>query len=542
MRACPKCGTKYPDEVTFCSKDGTQLSDLDKVTQSLAREEGTVMGSYRLIKLLAEGGMGRVYLAEHTRLGRKVALKLLRSEYSSNAPAIKRFFREARTVNDINHENIIEITDFFEKEGGDNFYIMELLKGRSLTEVLKEEGALPVPRTIDIALQVCRALIAVHAAGVIHRDLKPDNIFLTERGSQKDFVKLLDFGVAKLLDVQDGMPVHQTGMGAILGTPQYMSPEQAGAKPVDRRTDIYSLGVILYEMVTGRVPLNAETYGEMVIKHLTVTPPSPTELRDLPQGIPGELEDLIMQCLEKNPNKRPQDMEEIARRLELVGRAESLELEVLDLATPRRRRRARIAVLFVILLGCAVVGFILVANLGGEQPRPQPHPEVALVPEDVGEVIPLEPIELAEVEISFDSKPQGAEVYRQGNPEPLGTTPFSATFDPESEPESFEFRLKDHQAVQQKVSLQENTRIAVTMAKIKKPPKATRGKKKKRKKRKKVETKGQEKPEEKKPEEKKPPGEEDASGTIDPFAEDKRSTKAPGCNMRVYQGNWPKRD
>jgi serine/threonine protein kinase len=489
MRACPKCGAKYPDEVTFCSTDGTQLSDLDKVTRSMARDEGTVLGTYRLLELLAEGGMGRVYLAEHTRLGRKVALKLLRSEYASNAPAIKRFFREARTVNDINHENIIEITDFFEKEGGDNYYIMELLKGKSLTDVLKEQGAMPVPRTIDIAIQACRALTAVHEAGVIHRDLKPDNIFLTERGGQKDFVKLLDFGVAKLLDVKDNMPVHKTGMGAILGTPQYMSPEQAGAKPVDRRTDIYSLGVILYEMVTGRVPLNAETYGEMVIKHLTVTPPSPTQLRDLPQGIPGELEDLIMQCLEKNPNKRPQNMKEIEQRLEMVGRAESLEIDTLALAAPRRKRAARIAVLFVVLVVCALAGFFLVPRLGGDRPETRPPAEATLLPEDVGAVVPLEPIEPEKLEVTFDSRPPGAEVFRSGASEPLGTTPFSLSFDPESEPQMFEFRLKGYQPMAQKVSLQENTKIAVTLARVKKPPKVTGGKK--RKKRKKVEPGGE---------------------------------------------------
>jgi serine/threonine-protein kinase len=509
MRACPKCGTKYPDEVTFCSKDGTQLSDLDKVTQSLAREEGTVMGSYRLVKLLAEGGMGRVYLAEHTRLGRKVALKLLRSEYASNAPAIKRFFREARTVNDINHENIIEITDFFEKEGGDNYYIMELLKGRALTDALREGGALPVPRVIDIAVQVGKALMAVHASGVIHRDLKPDNIFLTERGTQKDFVKLLDFGVAKLMDVQDGMPVHKTGVGAILGTPQYMSPEQAGAKPVDNRTDIYSLGVILYEMVTGRVPLNAETYGEMVIKHLTMTPVTPTELRDLPQGIPGELEDLIMQCLEKNPNKRPQDMSEIVRRLELVGRAESMEHDALTLAKPQPKRYSTLAVLFVVFLVCAVGGFIVVGQLGDK--RTQPPAEPTMEPENVGALLPLEPVEPEKIEVSFDSSPQGAEVYRQGAAEPLGTTPFSATFVPAPEPDVFEFKLKDHKTMQHKAALLENTTIAVTMAKAVKPPKVTKKKKKKRKRKKKKKDE---------PEVKKPPGEEDASGTIDPFKED----------------------
>ena len=515
MRACPKCGTKYKDEVTFCSKDGTQLSDLDKVTQSLAREEGTVLGSYRLIKLLAEGGMGRVYLAEHTRLGRKVALKLLRSEYASNAPAIKRFFREARTVNDINHENIIEITDFFEKEGGSNYYIMELLKGQPLTDVLREEGALPVPRVIDIAVQVCKALKAVHDSGVIHRDLKPDNIFLTERAGQKDFVKLLDFGVAKLMDVQDGMPVHKTGVGAILGTPQYMSPEQAGAKPVDNRTDIYSLGVILYEMVTGRVPLNAETYGEMVIKHLTMTPVSPTDLRDLPQGIPGELEDLIMQCLEKNPNKRPQDMSEIVRRLELVGRAESMEHDALTLAKPQPKRFSTAAILFVVFLVCAVGGFFVVAQLGGQRDQPLPPGEATMSPENVGSVVPPEPVKPekpAKIEVSFDSSPRGAEVFRQGAVEPLGITPFSASFVPASGPEMFEFKLKDHKTMQHKAALQENTTIAVTMAKVSKPPKVAKKKKKRRKKKKKKKKV--------EPEVKKPPGEEDASGTIDPFKED----------------------
>jgi len=504
MRACPKCGTKFPDEVTFCSKDGTQLSDMDKVARSMARDEGTVLGTYRLIELLAEGGMGRVYLAEHTRLGRKVALKLLRSEYANNAPAIKRFFREARTVNDINHENIIEITDFFEKEGGNNYYIMELLKGQDLTDVLKKAGALPVPRTIDIALQICKALTAVHASGVIHRDLKPDNIFLTERGGQKDFVKLLDFGVAKLMDVQDGMPVHKTGIGAILGTPQYMSPEQASAKPVDQRTDIYSLGVILYEMVTGRVPLSAETYGEMVIKHLTVTPPSPSELRDLPQGIPGEFEELIMQCLEKNPNKRPADMAEIETRLAHVGRMESLELDTLTLAKPRMRRVSRLTIMFTVFLVCGVVGFVLIALLNGDRswsPKSNPRPK------EVGAVMPLEPIKAEMVEIAFDSNPPGAEVYREGAADSLGTTPFSTTFDPDPEPEMFEFRLKGHQPMKQMVYLQENSKIAVFLARIKKPPK---GKKiKRKKKRKKVG-----------PGEKKPPGEEDSGGTIDPFKED----------------------
>jgi hypothetical protein len=263
------------------------------------------------------------------------------------------------------------------------------------------------------------------------------------------------------------------------------------------------------------VPLNAETYGEMVIKHLTMTPPSPTDLRDLPQGIPGELEDLIMQCLEKNPNKRPQDMSEIVRRLELVGRAESMEHDALTLAKPQPKRYSTLMVLFVVFLVCAVGGFVAVGQLSGPRDRSQPAAEPTMQPENVGSLLPLEPTEPEKpqkIEVSFDSSPRGADVYRQGAAEPLGTTPFSASFVPASEPEVFEFKLKDHKTMQHQAALSENTTIAVTMAKVSKPPKVAKKKKKKRRKRKKKKKD--------EPEVKKPPGEEDASGTIDPFKDE----------------------
>src|SRR4029078_3751375 len=159
-----------------------------------------VLGSYRLVKQIGEGGMGRVFTAEHTKLGRQVAIKILRSEYAGNIEAVKRFFAEARAVNLINHENIIEIGDFVENDNGRSYYIMKMLKGTDLRRLRDREQILPLPRAVAIALQIARGITAAHAHGIIHRDLKPENVYLIERGGSPDFVKLLDFGVAKLLN------------------------------------------------------------------------------------------------------------------------------------------------------------------------------------------------------------------------------------------------------------------------------------------------------------------------------------------------------
>jgi serine/threonine-protein kinase len=212
-----------------------------------------VLGSYRLLEQIGQGGMGNVFVAEHVKLGRRVALKMLRSEFTHNPEAVRRFFAEARAVNRISHDNIIEVSDFIESERGRSFYIMELLSGCDLRAVKERDGALPIGRALGIAIQVCRGLGAAHDAGIVHRDLKPDNIFLTERGGRRDFVKLLDFGVAKLLDDgPDGGMRFRTSAGVVVGTPEYMSPEQASGDPADHRSDIYAVGVILFEMVTGQ--------------------------------------------------------------------------------------------------------------------------------------------------------------------------------------------------------------------------------------------------------------------------------------------------
>jgi hypothetical protein len=279
---------------------------------------GTILGSYRLLQQIGAGGMGRVFVAEHVRLGRKVALKVLRSEYSGNIEAVKRFFAEARAVNCINHENIIEVSDFIENPNGASFYIMELLRGTELRMLQDQEGVLPLPRALNIALQVCRGVGAAHQAGVIHRDLKPDNIFLIQRDGRRHFVKLLDFGVAKLNNsTLDAASTFKTSAGIVVGTPDYMAPEQALGHTVDHRCDVYSLGVILFEMVAGRRPFVARSAREVMVQHMTAEPPRPSTLNPA-HGVPVELENLILDCLRKEPHERPATIRDVEQRLQLI--------------------------------------------------------------------------------------------------------------------------------------------------------------------------------------------------------------------------------
>jgi serine/threonine protein kinase len=302
--------------------DLREATDSGRIRRDCARADtaraypvGAVLGSYRLLQEIGAGGMGRVFVAEHIRLERRVALKVLRSEFSGNLEAVKRFFDEAHAVNCISHENIIEISDFVESRQGPSFYIMELLHGADLRNVQEQEGILPLERILRIGMQICSGLGAAHAAGIIHRDLKPDNIFLIERGGQRDFVKLLDFGVAKLMNATvDEAATFQTTVGMVVGTPDYMAPEQALGHPVNHLADIYATGVILYEMVAGRRPFIANSAREVMVQHLTAVPCRPSALN--PAGaIPEKLEELILACLAKEASDRPQSMSEVEQRL-----------------------------------------------------------------------------------------------------------------------------------------------------------------------------------------------------------------------------------
>jgi serine/threonine protein kinase len=272
---------------------------------------GTLLGSFRVVRVLGEGGMGRVYLAVHEVIGRRVALKVLRQKLASDPRAVSRFFVEAQLVNRIRHPGIVEVTDLF-VAGGMPCIVMELLEGRTFGEAIAA-GELTLPEILDIGAQIADALRAAHEAGVVHRDLKPDNVLLVsprpddERG-QGVVAKVLDFGIAKL-----GGPGSEPG--ALMGTPEYMSPEQLSGAEVDARVDIYALGVSLFHATVGRLPFSGEV-RDVVRQQLHAAPPRPSELAD----VPDDVDEVILTMLAKNPAHRPQTMAEVAAQLRALRR------------------------------------------------------------------------------------------------------------------------------------------------------------------------------------------------------------------------------
>jgi serine/threonine-protein kinase len=276
---------------------------------------GATIGNYRVVAKLGEGGMGSVYLAEHPLIGKKVALKVLHEEYSANQDVVSRFFNEAKAVNDIGHPNIVDIIDYgvVQTQSGPGFvyFIMEFLGGEALASLIQREAPIPPDRAFAIAVQVADALAASHQKGIIHRDLKPDNIYLIQRGRDKDFVKVLDFGIAKLTG--DGGGSRRTRTGIVMGTPAYMSPEQCEGKGnIDARTDVYALGIVLYELITGRVPFAGEGYGEVLVQHLTKRPERPTTVLG---AVPPLVEAVVMKSLEKKRDDRYQNMDDFIAAL-----------------------------------------------------------------------------------------------------------------------------------------------------------------------------------------------------------------------------------
>jgi len=269
---------------------------------------GQTIGNYRLTARLGEGGMGVVYLAEHPVIGKKVALKAIHPELSRNAEVVSRFVTEAKSVNQIGHEHIVDIADFGTTPGGEFYFIMEYLQGESLADRLKREGHLDATKAMVIGAQIADALDSSHEHGIIHRDLKPENIFLVARGGSKDFVKVLDFGLAKLTDTEEKVS-HKTRAGSVMGTPYYMAPEQCeGKTEIDHRADIYSLGVLLFEMLTGKVPFGGDGYGEIIVKHITMPPPS---VRSLVPELTPELDLILFRALAKDRTQRFQTMAEL---------------------------------------------------------------------------------------------------------------------------------------------------------------------------------------------------------------------------------------
>jgi eukaryotic-like serine/threonine-protein kinase len=240
----------------------------------MALNPGDVIdGKYRIVRLIGEGGMGAVYEGENARIHRKVAIKVLHSGVASDADAVARFEREAQAAGRIGSEHIVEVLDLGNLADGDRYMVMEYMDGDSLADRIQQRGRLTAQELYPIAVQLLDALIAAHAAGIIHRDLKPDNVYLVRRKNQDDFVKLLDFGISKFSAM--GGEFSMTRTGAVMGTPYYMAPEQAkGARDIDHRVDLYAVGVILYESISGQVPFNADTFNELLFKIVLEAPPS----------------------------------------------------------------------------------------------------------------------------------------------------------------------------------------------------------------------------------------------------------------------------
>src|SRR5690606_3684992 len=271
---CPHCHAPLAAEARFCPACGKAASATQSGTSwpaaggepDLVGRE--IAGRYRITKKLGEGGMGAVYRGEQLSLKRAVAVKVLRPELGSNQMILRRFNAEAEAVAKLSHPNTVNIYDFGQDTDGSLFIAMGCVEGRALRAVVQREAPVPPRRALAIALQVAASLSDAHAHSIVHRDLKPDNVMLQERGRQKDVVRVLDFGIAKLREDDRGTQVAMTQAGDMLGTPQYMAPEQIRGEAIDGRTDIYALGCMIYEMVTGRMPYEAQTVMAMLSKHL----------------------------------------------------------------------------------------------------------------------------------------------------------------------------------------------------------------------------------------------------------------------------------
>ena len=315
MATCPKCGTRYSSTVRICTHDGTVLNHDEAAPDP---QIGKMLdGKYRLDAFLSHGGMGAVYKATHVMLDKTIAVKLIKPELVTSAEVVRRFQREARAASNLNHPNIIAVYDLGQTDDGTLYIAMEYIDGPSLKDVIRKTGPMPVARIVTILRQVGSALSLAHSHNIIHRDLKPHNVMLAKGPGGQEVPKLLDFGIAKTFE-EGSTQLTQTGFA--LGTPQYMAPEQAAGKEVTAQSDLYSLGVMLYEMLTGEVPFDAPTTAAILIKQLTETPEPPSRRKP---GVSPALEAVAMQCLDKEPQRRFADADAFIEALNRVGAGEA---------------------------------------------------------------------------------------------------------------------------------------------------------------------------------------------------------------------------
>jgi serine/threonine protein kinase len=367
---CPRCQQVLAPDAHFCSSCGLSTAETNIQTEAFSQREtlkipvdplvGQVLNSkYQLVARLGEGGMGVVYVAHRLHIGGDVAVKVLHPEFVRDAKAIERFRREARSAAMIRHPNVVTIYDFNEaqSEGVPAYIVMELVRGTSLRDLLREQGKLPSARAVELMEQICAGVGAAHRQGIVHRDLKPDNVIIEPANDEsvRETVKVLDFGLAKLRDTSGEFSL--TNTGAMVGTPAYLSPEQCRGEPLDARSDVYGLGAILYEMLTGKRPFVATTIAGLIAQHLNEQPPP----FDSQLGIASTLQAACLRALSKNPDQRQPDASTFSREL----RATTLLSNVPGPADERPRKSGFLAwaLLGAFLLLCGVAAALTITYL-----------------------------------------------------------------------------------------------------------------------------------------------------------------------------------
>ncbi len=497
----------------------TRSGDSLAATPLPAREltpDTVIDARYKIIKRLATGGMGEVYRAVHVELGKPLALKVMLPELSQDQEFVARFKREAIASSRIGQQNIIDISDFGRTGDGRFYFVMEFVDGKTLVRY-RREGPFTFERVVHVGLQIARALAAAHSVNIVHRDLKPENVMLVQRPGQPDFVKVLDFGIAKV--VNGAQTAAYTAIGTVVGTPQYMAPEQARGLPVDERSDVYSLGLILHELVRGKPTFNGDSQVELMGQQVHEAPPPLTS----PFGpVPRPLERIVMQMLAKEPSERPASMVAVVTALEAVAstptptaRTEPLppvtvaappsaptpapstnlspltpppisqpstrvekkapvkvlsrpapsvpESEV-DLAAVRPNRTPLVIAVLVLLVGG--LGAALWATRGGDQASKPDEvaPTAAPVPVAAPTVPPPVAPPSAGVKLTLQSEPEQVEVYEDDVL--LGTTPLTLSR-AHGTVAALRFEQRDFVAVTRKVRFEADTTISVSLEKAK---------------------------------------------------------------------------
>lgn len=416
---------------------------------------GTTLGGlYRVERLIGEGGMGRVYEATHTRLGKTYAVKVLTEGRADRPDAVERFLREAKSATRIEHDHIVKVVNFDEHDEHGVFLVMELLEGEDLADRL-ERGPLPIDEAVDIATQTGDALEAAHDAGIVHRDVKPENIFITQKKG-RDFVKVLDFGISKIKS-PDHTDVKLTATDQIVGTPLYISPELArGVSAIDHRTDIYALGVIVYEMITGTPPFTGQNHFQLLYKHGNEAPDPPSQ-RNPDAKIPAHVEVAVLRALEKKPADRFSSMKDFCEALQAPSE-------------PRRHRRIGLALLVAIVAAFVFALWPASKSKAPDVPSaPQPL-QVTEAPTPVPVTPPPEePAEIAQspqpapsIRVQLKSTPRGALVRLDGTQK--GKTPLTLEL-PKGTVATVRFSLEGYQTKEHRLTVENDETVSVRLRK-----------------------------------------------------------------------------